>query len=668
MGCARWGLLLVGGLCTAARPQAGVGDLAELSIQELMNVQVTLASRTEQRLADTPAAVHILTQEDIRRSGTTSIPELLRLVPGLQVARIDANKWAISARGFNERFANKLLVQVDGRTVYQPSFSGVYWEEQDVILEDVERIEVIRGPGATLWGANAVNGIINVVTKEAVDTQGGVLNVRAGTEDRADLSLRYGGRLGAQGHYRAYAKYTSRDAAADTEGRDAGDAWSTWRAGGRLDWDGEASTSLRLQGELFVGDLGNQLQLPTLEPPFYERQSDDIDVVAGHLQGRWERTTTRLGTWTSQLYYSIHDRQEFVDQTTHTVDVDLQHHWRHRIHEVVWGGGYRISRDEIGSGLALSVAERGRTVDQLNIFAQDDITVVPRRLHLILGSKIDHDEFTGLEVQPNLRLRWTPNARQTYWGAVSRAVRTPSRGEIDIRGILPNTAVQEAFLPPGVQAGFAAFSGNRDLESETLVAYEVGGRLSPRQGLLVDLAGFIHAYDDLRSLAPAAAFIDSSGAQSILFLPVVFENDIEGTSKGVEAAIEAEVSDAIGVYAHYSYLDIDLKDPSGQAFRHDVDAGTSPRHQLLLKTAIDPTHRLRLDVAVRYVDELPTFAVDAYVAADLRAGYRLREDVDVELVARDLLDGRHQEYFPTSLFTAPAEVERAVRLGLRWRF
>ena len=238
------GLLLVGGLGAAAQSQVEIEDLADWSIQELMNVQVTLASRTEQRLADIPAAVYILTEDDIRRSGATSIPDLLRLVPGLQVARIDANKWAISARGFNERFANKLLVQIDGRTVYQPSFSGVYWEEQDVILEDVERIEVIRGPGATLWGANAVTGIINIVTKEASETQGGLLNAVAGTEERAVVSLRYGGRLGEQRHYRAYAKYTNRDASADTAGRDAGDEWSTQRAGGRLDWGSGESTSL----------------------------------------------------------------------------------------------------------------------------------------------------------------------------------------------------------------------------------------------------------------------------------------------------------------------------------------------------------------------------------------------------------------------------------------
>jgi iron complex outermembrane receptor protein len=452
--------LLICGLCSAALAETDYDELADMSILELMDVQVTLASRTGQRLADTPAAVHILTQEDIRRSGATSIPELLRLVPGLQVARIDANKWAISSRGFNERFSNKLLVLIDGRTVYLPSFSGLYWEAQDVVLEDIERIEVIRGPGATLWGANAVNGIINVVTKEASRTQGGLLSAAAGIEDRAIVSLRYGGTLGDDRHYRAYAKYTNREAATDTSGNDAGDGWSTMRTGGRLDWHRDEATTMGVEAELLVGDLTNQLRLPVQEQPFFQRQKDDIDVVAGHVQGRWIHTAADLGTWTSHMYYSYHDRQEFIEQTTHTLDFDLQHQWHGGIHQLVWGGGYRVSRDEIGSSLALSVAERSRTLDRLSFFVQDDVALIPERFHVIVGSKIEHDEFTGTEVQPNARLRWTPSPSQTYWSAVSRAVRTPSRGEIDIRGILPNASIQEALLPQGVEAGFASFSGN----------------------------------------------------------------------------------------------------------------------------------------------------------------------------------------------------------------
>ena len=665
----RTALLVICGLSTGLLAEEDPTDmLADMSIQELMNDRVTLASRSGQRLADTPAAVHILTQKDIRRSGATSIPELLRLVPGLQVARIDANKWAISSRGFNERFANKLLVLIDGRSVYQPSFSGVYWEEQDVILEDVERIEVIRGPGATLWGANAVNGIINVVTKEAAATQGGLISSVVGIEDRAIVSLRYGGDMGPDRHYRTYAKYTNRESTTDTTGRDAGDGWSTMRAGGRLDWDKDESTSVRVEGELLLGNLTNQLQLPILEAPFFQRQKDDIDVVAGHLQGRWTRTTTDLGTWTSQVFYSYHDRQEFIAQNTQTLDFDLQHDWRRGIHHLVWGGGYRASRDQIGTSLALSVAERSRIVDRLSFFAQDDVALVPERFHFIIGSKIEHDEFTGTEVQPNARLRWTPSSSQTYWGAVSRAVRTPSRGEIDIRGILPNSSIQQALLPEGVTAGFASFTGNSQMQAENLVAYEVGGRFSVGDGLLIDLTAFVNSYDDLRSLALRSAFVDSSGATSILFLPIVFQNDVEGTTKGFEAVVDAQVLDAVGIQAHYSYLDIDLKDPSGKAFGVDLDAGSSPHHQFLLKAAFDPTSKFSLDVTVRYVDDLSAFSVQDYTEADVRAAYRLTQDLEVELLGRNLLNSRHEEFFAPSLFMVPAEVERDFHTGLRWRF
>jgi len=533
------------GLLTPTPSRALAGDLMAMSIEELMTLQVSLAARSEQTVSEASAAVHILTQDDIRHSGATSVAELLRLVPGMEVARIDANKWAITARGFNERFANKLLVQIDGRTVYQPSFSGVYWEELDVVLDDVERIEVIRGPGATLWGANAVNGIVNVVTKHAADTQGSLVNASFGSEDRAIVSLRHGGTWRVDGHYRGYLKYARRDAAADTAGNGAGDGWSTLHAGGRMDWQRAAIGSLHLQGEAYVGDLTNRLELPQLEPPFFQLQRDDIDIFGGHLLGRWEHDAAGAGRWVTQVFYTMHDREEFITQRTQTFDIDIQCQQEHGAHQLVWGGGYRISWNRTIGSLGLRLGARSRTADRFSLFVQDDVGLLPERLHLILGSKLEHNEFTGFEAQPSLRLSWRPAAWQTCWAGVSRALRTPSRGELDVRVILPGNALPTTLLPEGVQAGFSALTGNAGLQSEVLTAFEFGVRLLPSSRLLIDVVAFEHRYDDLRALQPMGAYVDSSLGALVAILPISFTNGMEGTGRGAELAVDGQLSDAV---------------------------------------------------------------------------------------------------------------------------
>ena len=649
----------------AATPGQALDDLTAMSIEELMGVQVSLAARSQQSLSETAAAVHILTQSDIHRSGATSIAELLRLVPGMEVARIDANKWAITARGFNERFANKLLVQVDGRSVYQPSFSGVYWEELDVVLADIERIEVVRGPGATLWGANAVNGIINVVTKDAADTQGNLVEASVGSEDRADLSLRHGGSWPTHGHYRGYLKYTRRDAAADSLGNEAGDQWSSLRGGGRLDWQRGDADRWHLQGELYLTDLTNQVALPQVQAPFFQPQKDDIDIVGGHLLGRWEHDAAGGGRWATQVFYTAHDREEFIAQRTQTVDVDIQRQHDHGAHQLVLGGGYRVSWDRMDGSLGLRLGVHMRTTDRFSLFVQDDIGLHADRLHLILGSKFEHNEFTGIEAQPSLRLRWSPSARQTYWGGISRALRTPSRGELDVRVILPGAALPASVLPEDVQAVFFPIEGNPDLQSETLTAYEIGARLLPSSRLLIDVVGFVHRYNDLRSLEPGNAYVDSSLGGRVTIIPARFVNKMEGTGRGVELAIDAQLTETARLSGHYGYLDIDLNDPIGTS--SGIDEGNSATHQLRLQLGVDLA-AAAVDAAFRYVDELPTHKVDGYAELDLRLGYALAADLDVEITLRNALSARHQEYFPTSLHSAPAEIQRGLRTGLRWRF
>lgn len=629
-----------------------------------MDIQVSLASRGDQSLSETAAAVHVLTREDIRRSAATTIAELLRQIPGVHVARIDANKWAISVRGFNDRFANKLLVQVDGRTIYNPAFSGVYWEDLDLVLDDVERIEVIRGPGATLWGANAVNGIINVVTRSAADTQGSLVRLSGGMEDRAIVSARHGGRLGDAAHYRGYLKYTDGDAANDVNGASSGDPWSTLRAGGRLDWSYSQRTDVHVQGEIHAGDLTNQVNLPQLGQPAYMPQEDPIDVRSGHLLGRWEHSSAGDDRWTAQVYYNFYDREEFVEQREETIDLDLQHQFGFGMHQVVWGGGYRRTWDHFRPSLAVRIGEMRRTVDHWSLFLQDDMALHSDRLHLIAGTKVEHNDFTGGEVQPSLRLRWSPNDYQTVWGGVSRAVRTPSRGERDVRVILPNAALPVALLPDDVVVGFAALLGNESLRSEVLLAWETGVRLLPTPWLLFDAIAFVHVYDGLRALVPGTPYRDDTEAAPMTILPASFRNDMDGTGRGLEVSVDGRLSETTRLQVHYSFLDLDLTDPLGTSAALEEDNIAATQWFARASTALTP--RLTVDVTARYVSEL-TAGVEAYAEADVRLGYSVSDDVELELALTNLLANRHQEFLPTSLHSDIAEIERGARLGITWR-
>lgn len=372
-----------------AKPSGEV-DLTEMSIEEVLQLEVTSAAKKPQKLANTAAAIFVLTADDIRRSGATSIPGALRMVPGLQVARIDANKWAITSRGFNGRFANKLLVLIDGRSVYTPSFSGVYWEVQDTLLADVDRIEVIRGPGAALWGANAVNGIISIITKHTRDTQGGLLTAGGGTEERGFGSLRYSTALNDSAFLRIYTKYFNRDGSVDPEGRDTSDAWEMMRLGMRLDWQITDDDDLTVQGDFYQGDAEQMLILPSFSPPFTEQRTTDIDWLGGNLLARWQHRFSDRANLSLQMYYDRTQRKErtLLRENRDTFDLDMQHQflWGNR-HDLIWGLGYRFTTDDFTDSNVIELNPKSRSQHLFNAFVQDDIALVPDRLHLIFGSK-----------------------------------------------------------------------------------------------------------------------------------------------------------------------------------------------------------------------------------------------------------------------------------------
>src|SRR5688572_15258115 len=428
------GFLLPGFAAEPAAPSPGNG-IMDMDLESLMKIEVTSVSKRPEKLSDAAAAIYVISNEEIRRSGVTSIPEALRLAPGLEVARQDSHTWAISSRGFNDEFANQLLVLIDGRSVYTPLFAGVYWDVQDLPLEDINRIEVIRGPGASLWGANAVNGVINITTRRAKDTQGLLISAGAGNEERGFGTIRYGGKIGEQAHFRVYGKYLNRDDSGLTNGLSANDSWSMWRGGMRLDWEPSHNNLLTLQGDIYTGELNQTVTVPSLSAPPSEELREKVGVSGGNVLGRWSHQFSDTSELSLKAYYDRTERDRVVfDETRDIFDLDLQHRFQlGDRHDFVVGLGYNITSDDLDNRFAVSFDPTHRTASLYSAFVQDEIELVRDRLRLTMGTKIEHNDYTGWEVQPNARLSWSITKRQTAWFAASRAISTPSRAEDDIR-------------------------------------------------------------------------------------------------------------------------------------------------------------------------------------------------------------------------------------------
>lgn len=663
-------------------------ELAAMGLEELMNVEVTLASRKEETLFETAAAVWVITQEDLRRSGVTSIPEALRLVPGMQVGRIDASKWGISARGFADRYAQKLLVLIDGRSVYNPIFAGVYWEVQDLLLEDVAQIEVVRGPGATLWGANAVNGIVNIITRSARDTQGRLATVGLGTEERGFGGVRYGGMLGEKGHYRVYAKAFSRDDFVDAFGRAGNDDWQMARGGFRGDWQLGEENALTVQGDLFTGDAGQTLRFSTLEPPFGHLIVDETGMHGGNLLGRWQRSLERNGDLQLQLYGEQYARADSLGDWDYAVyDIDFQHHfsWRTR-QEIIWGAGYRFSRDHTDSSPKFRFDPASDSAHLVSAFAQDEISLVDDRLRLTLGSKFERNPYSGFEYQPNARLLWKPHVEQTVWLSATRAVRTPARADIDVRlnvatfptaEVLPSVSLD---APPSL----VVILGDRSFDTEKLLSLEAGYRFSPTADLFVDLAVFYNDYGDLRAGRAVLPYLDESADPPRFVFELPVANLMEGRTRGGELAVDWQFPERLGrLRAAYTFLDLDLDlDPRANIESEFLESG-SPRHQFLIWAALNPRSDLQVDGIARfigalpkrtdqqslpYVERLPDRGVDRYLELDLRMAWRPMRDLEIAVVGQNLLADQHLEAVDTLLDTQPTAVQRGVYGAITWGF
>ena len=670
------GLMAVTGIAVPVAAMDSVEKYMDLPLEDLLSLQVISVSRKKQPLNEVASAVFVITREDIHRSGVTSIPEALRMAPGIQVARIDANKWVIASRGFGSQFSNKLLVMIDGRTVYSPSYSGVYWDAQDTVLDDIDRIEVIRGPGASVWGANAVNGVINIITRSASETRGGLLVAGGGNEEKAFATLRYGAALSDRVDGRVYLKYNNRGSFhAPLLGGDAGDDWQGLRTGFRVDGRAGAGDTWKLQGDLYGNDENQRVNLwqdpsdpaSAAYAPFFLARAvpDNIDASGGNLLGKWDHRLAGGGSTSPQGYYDRTRRAEaFLTQTHDTLDIDFHHQFSmFGNQEVIWGLGYRFIHDDFDNTFMVSFLPDSRDVELFSAFVQDEIELVPHSLRLTLGSKLEHNDYTGFEIQPTARLSWLISRRSTVWGAVSRAVRTPSRLEESARIIS-----QIVPLPPPADPAVLYVHGNDNFRSEKLIAWELGYRHQPCENFSLDLALFYNDYDDLQTFEQTRR--DTPVSDN------VFGNGMSAHSYGLELSIDWWPLRWWRLQANYSYLDISatLDDGSRDLIGSPrVVSGSSPKNQFSVRSLMDLGERVDLDLWVLMVDRLdrPSYywedSVGGYVSVNARLAWRPWKKVELALVGRNLADRRHLEYIGENLLVR-TEVERSVYGMLRVEF
>ena len=643
-------------------------NVMEMDLTELMKIPVFSPSKRPQKLSDAAAAIFVITQEDIRRSGATSIPEALRLAPGLEVARQDSHTWAISSRGFNDEFANQLLVLIDGRSVYTPLFAGVYWDVQDLVLEDINRIEVIRGPGASLWGANAVNGVINITTKSAKDTQGLLISGGAGNEERGFGSIRYGGKIGKNAFYRVYGKYLNRDNSVKPDGSDAHDSWSMWRGGFRFDLEPTGENTFTLQGDAYKGDLNQAVLVPLLDPPYGQELREKVEVAGGNLLGRFTHSFSQSSELAFKVYYDRTERDRVVfAERRDTFDLDLQHRFQvGDRQDFVVGLGYNLTSDELENRFAVSFDPTERTSSLYSAFVQDEITLIRDRLRLTLGTKVEHNDYTGWEIQPNARLSLNITKRQTAWFAASRAISTPSRAEDDIR--INRLVAPPGFLLPGPDPTLVSQFGSRAMDSKELIALELGYRIQPVDRVTLDLATFYNFYDRQRSLEMGAPFSEATPAPQHNVLPFTINNLIKGEVFGAELASSFQPTDWWRLRVNYTAWSIQLHKKAGsndQLLEGAED--DSPNHQVGIRSLMDLGRHVELDLGFRYVDALQNRGVPSYTAFDARIAWRPNANWEFAIVGQNLFDG-HKEFAPSFIQTEVTEVQTSVYGKLTFRF
>jgi len=646
-----------------AQAKVSSDDLPFLSLEDLMNIEITSVSRKKQRLGDVAASVYVITQEDIRRSGMTTLPELFRLVPGMQVARINSNKWAIAVRGFNNLFGDKLLVLVDGRTAYDRLNSGVFWESLDIPLDLIERIEVIRGPGGATWGANAVNGVINVVTKSAVETSGGAVTVRGGTFEGGHAGARYGGTLGSVA-YRVHSQWSGREQSPIDASTPANDAWESQNHGIRMDWSRSAD-SLMVQGGVTLARLNGLWHAPSgpvpAVKPLWHNRTDTHEYQA---LARWTRRLDQKSSLEVQSFVDFRQNLDTVNPRQLLADVDATYHAKvGRRHDVVIGGGYRFLDEKTDGGFGFSISPQQVEESTINAFAQDEIAL-GQRVRVTLGAKVERDTYTGWGFQPTARVMWSVVPRQQHvWAAVSRALRTPSLGETSGRYNF-TSFVGQGGLPVVVGA-----LGSPDYRSEEVVNAETGYRLEIGPVASVDVTAFVASYDNLKTSEALAPRMEFTPGPAHLFIPVQFGNQLQATAYGVEIAARWTPASWWRLEGGYStfHLTPHLAPASRDTTAASFD-GNAPGAQWQARSAFSLAPRVELDAMLFHAGALKQLGIEAYTRADVRMEVALTRQLSASVVGQNLFDPRHAEYAGNGAIVTPTQIPRSAHAQLRFRF
>ncbi|MGH7942294.1 MAG: TonB-dependent receptor plug domain-containing protein [Limisphaerales bacterium] len=648
---------------------ANLAALADMDITDLYNIKVTIVSpNAPEAIPQTPAAVSVVSGKDIERSGAQNYPQALRLVPGMDVAQVDSSQWAVSSRGFNDVFANKLLVMQDGRSIYTPLFSGVFWDIQGTLLEDIDHIEVVRGPGATIWGANAMNGVINIITKSAEDTQGVLVDGGGGAEERGFAGARYGGSISSNAFYRVYATYENHDSTVLSDGDNASNFSQVARAGFRTDWDPGEQNSFTLQGDGYAG-WENQVfdEFNIGAPPmFTTTNAEQMKVGGGNVLGRWTHTISDTSNFKLQMYYDNTARYaaNVFDEQRDTFDLDFKHEFAAGARNtLVWGLGYRITDDHEGDNANISFYTDSQVINLYSAFVQDKLSIIPDRLSLTLGSKIEDNDYTGLDFQPGARLLWTPTEHQTIWASISRAVRTPSRAEESVILTQPVEAAPRIYFP-------GTLLGTNIFKNENLLAYEIGYRAQPIRNLSFDADAYWNHYDHLRSQAPTAA------GPTTFYLA----NNIHGNAYGCEISATWCALDWWRLQPSYSYLKSVLHANSVEGYTDTysvgLDEGASPENQFMIRSSMDLPREITFDTALRFIDKLtfpqpgvaPMITVPDYFELDARLAWHINKNWEVAVIGQNMLHDRHAEFEPTYVHTQATEIPRSVFAQVTFQF
>jgi iron complex outermembrane receptor protein len=652
-------------LCIAVPvwPQEKTADLSDASLEDLMNIRVTSVSKKAEKLSRAGAAVFVITQEDIRHSGAANVPDLLRMVPGVDVAQLNANIWVISIRGFSDRFADKVLVLIDGRTVYTPTTSGVYWDQQDVALEDIERIEVIRGPGGTVWGANAVNGVINITTKSAKDTKGGLVTATGSSEESLKTLARWGSNAGKAGAYRVFGQYYGIGSLPLPDGTSGDDGWHLWHGGFRSDLDLSAKDSMTVQGDFVRTSEGELLNVVLANDlPQQPTFASKTDVSAANILLRWTRNRPDGSPMALQAYYDGYDRHEEGGyEGRRTFDLDFQHHLGvGRRQDLVWGLGYRTTSDNLTPKYSKSYVPAQRTDNLFGAFVQDELALTGN-LHLTAGTRVEHNGYTGFEFEPSAQLVWNATDQQSFWASAARAIRQPARADTAIRIDLAIEPIE------GGGFGVKEVTADPHRQAEELIGYQFGYRAEIEKKFSLDIAAFFNRYHHLQTDEPGTPFFTNTPGPPHEVFPETSSDKAHARSYGAEAFLNWSIAKWWTITPGYVYLQVAVN-PDRSSLDTSVSGidGDSPKHSYNIRSQMSLPHKFEWDTSFYSVGALPDQGISAYSRLDSRIGWRWKESLEFSVIGQNLLTPRHDEFGDdTPLHTL---AQRSVAGKIAWDF